>query len=83
MAVIARFAMKLGIAGLLVGSMIAVTAPATTVRAEPAGDDTVIGFLARGVGNGHGRGASQWGMNGRAKAGQNWQQILDTYYGGT
>jgi peptidoglycan hydrolase-like protein with peptidoglycan-binding domain len=81
--VIARLATKLGIAGLLLGSMIVVAAPAATVRAEPAGDDTVIGFLARGVGNGHGRGASQWGMNGRAKAGQNWHQILDTYYGGT
>jgi peptidoglycan hydrolase-like protein with peptidoglycan-binding domain len=81
--VIARLAMKLGIAGLLLGSTMVVAAPAPTVRAEPAGDDTVIAFLARGVGNGHGRGASQWGMNGRAKAGQGWQQILDTYYGGT
>ena len=40
--------------------------------------------MARGVGNGHGRGLSQWGAFGRAvNGGQSWQQILDAYYGGT
>jgi hypothetical protein len=44
----------------------------------------VVAFLARGVGNGHGRGLSQWGAFGRAvNGGQSWQEILDAYYGGT
>ncbi|MAT07136.1 MAG: hypothetical protein CL424_19045, partial [Acidimicrobiaceae bacterium] len=67
--------------GLVAGAAVAV--PTTTVQAEPAGDDTVIAFLARGVGFGHGRGMSQWGAYGRAQDGQSWQQILDHYYGGT
>ena len=37
-----------------------------------------------GVGNGHGRGMSQWGAYGWAvDQGWNWVQILDHYYGGT
>jgi peptidoglycan hydrolase-like protein with peptidoglycan-binding domain len=59
-------------------------APAAPAAAAPAGDDEVVAFLVRGVGNGHGRGMSQWGAYGRAvNGGQTWQQILDTYYGGT
>ena len=54
-----------------------------TVDAAPAGDDEVIAFEVRGVGNGHGRGLSQWGAYGRALAGQSWQEILGAYYGGT
>jgi peptidoglycan hydrolase-like protein with peptidoglycan-binding domain len=57
--------------------------PASTVEAAPAGDEAVVAFLVRGVGNGHGRGLSQWGAYGRALAGQTWQQILAAYYGGT
>mgnify|MGYP006205110145 CR=1 FL=1 len=54
------------------------------MAAAPAGDGEVVAFLVRGVGNGHGRGLSQWGTFGRAvNGGQTWQQILDTYYGGT
>ena len=54
------------------------------VSAAPAGDGQVVAFVARGVGNGHGRGLSQWGAYGRAvDGGQTWSQILDTYYGGT
>src|SRR5690606_26180020 len=53
-------------------------------RAAPPGDEEVIAFVVRGVGNGHGRGMSQWGAYGRAvNGGQTWQQILDAYYGGT
>lgn len=37
----------------------------------------------RGHGNGHGRGLSQWGAQGRALAGQSLQQILGFYYPGT
>ncbi|MDJ0771290.1 MAG: SpoIID/LytB domain-containing protein, partial [Ilumatobacter sp.] len=58
-------------------------ASADRVEAAPAGDDEVVAFVVNGVGNGHGRGLSQWGTYGRALAGQSWQQILDTYYGGT
>ncbi|MEY2959758.1 MAG: hypothetical protein RLZZ01_2326 [Actinomycetota bacterium] len=53
------------------------------VVAAPPGDDAVVAFVVRGVGNGHGRGMSQWGAYGRAVAGQSWQQILGAYYGGT
>jgi Stage II sporulation protein/Putative peptidoglycan binding domain len=68
------------IATLLVSAVIALAGPA---RAAPAGDQEVVAFLVRGVGNGHGRGMSQWGAYGRAVDGQTWQQILDAYYGGT
>ena len=67
--------------GVVAGAALAV--PNTTAHAEPAGDDTVIAFLARGVGYGHGRGMSQWGAYGRASAGKTYTQILDHYYGGT
>ena len=67
--------------GLVVGAAVAV--PSSTVQAAPAGDDSVVAFLARGVGFGHGRGMSQWGAYGRAQAGQSWEQILAHYYGGT
>ena len=67
--------------GLVAGAAVAV--PSSTARAEPSGDDTVIAFLARGVGFGHGRGMSQWGAYGRAMAGHDYDEILDHYYGGT
>ncbi len=58
--------------------------PAGPVSAAPAGNDQVVAFVVRGVGNGHGRGLSQWGAYGRAvNGGQSWQTILDAYYGGT
>jgi len=67
---------------MLVG-LFDVVAPAR-VSAAPAGDDQVVAFEVRGVGNGHGRGMSQWGAFGRAvDGGQTWEQILDEYYGGT
>src|SRR5262245_44511989 len=54
------------------------------VHAAPPGNGQVVAYVARGVGNGHGRGLSQWGAYGRAvNGGQSWQQILDAYYGGT
>lgn len=67
--------------GLVAGAAVAV--PSTAAQAEPSGDDTVIAFLARGVGFGHGRGMSQWGAYGRAQAGHDYTEILDHYYGGT
>ncbi|HET8624787.1 MAG TPA: SpoIID/LytB domain-containing protein [Gemmatimonadales bacterium] len=39
--------------------------------------------VAQGGGNGHGVGLCQWGAVGRARAGQNYQQILAAYYGGS
>jgi len=62
---------------------LAVTQAAVT-QAAPPGTGQIVGYVARGVGNGHGRGLSQWGAYGRAvNGGQSWQQILDAYYGGT
>jgi hypothetical protein len=59
-------------------------APASVSHAAPPGTGEIVAYVARGVGNGHGRGLSQWGAFGRAvNGGQSWQQILDTYYGGT
>ena len=79
-----RRGLVLVVAAMLVsfGALVAppVAAPA---HAAPAGDDSVVAFLVRGVGNGHGRGMSQWGSFGRALAGETWQEILTTYYGGT
>ncbi|HWL42881.1 MAG TPA: SpoIID/LytB domain-containing protein [Ilumatobacter sp.] len=51
--------------------------------AAPAGDDAVVAFVVNGVGNGHGRGLSQWGSYGRALDGQSYTDILAAYYGGT
>jgi len=62
---------------------LAVLAAAPT-EAAPPGSGQIVAYVARGVGNGHGRGLSQWGAFGRAvNGGQSWQQILDAYYGGT
>ncbi|HZB39452.1 MAG TPA: SpoIID/LytB domain-containing protein, partial [Ilumatobacter sp.] len=59
-------------------------APASVSHAAPPGIGEIVAYVARGVGNGHGRGLSQWGAFGRAvNGGQSWQQILDTYYAGT
>jgi stage II sporulation protein D len=41
------------------------------------------GFLFTGGGYGHGVGLSQYGCRGRARAGQNYRQILAAYYPGT
>ena len=64
------------------GALVAPTVDAP-VEAAPAGDDSIVAFRVDGVGNGHGRGMSQWGSFGRALAGQSWQEILAAYYGGT
>lgn len=69
-------ALALAVAGLPV----AAGAPAV---AAPPGDDAVVAFVVNGVGNGHGRGLSQWGSYGRALAGQDYREILAAYYGGT
>lgn len=51
--------------------------------AEAAADD-IIAIVIDGVGNGHGRGMSQWGAYGYAvDHGWDWQRILAHYYGGT
>ncbi len=49
-----------------------------------AGPSDVIAIVVDGVGNGHGRGMSQWGAYGWAvDHGWSSAQILDHYYGGT
>lgn len=43
----------------------------------------VTSFTVNGRGYGHGIGMCQWGAIGRARAGQNYRTILETYYPGT
>jgi stage II sporulation protein D len=43
----------------------------------------VSSFTVSGRGYGHGIGMCQWGAIGRARAGQNYRTILETYYPGT
>ena len=43
----------------------------------------VSAFTVNGRGYGHGIGMCQWGAIGRARAGQNYRTILETYYPGT
>jgi stage II sporulation protein D (peptidoglycan lytic transglycosylase) len=43
----------------------------------------VVKVTAAGAGSGHGVGMCQWGAVGRARAGQDYAQILATYYPGT
>jgi Stage II sporulation protein len=58
--------------------------PAAAPVAHAAPQDEIVAVVVDGVGNGHGRGLSQWGSFGRAvNAGQGWQDILGAYYGGT
>jgi stage II sporulation protein D len=43
----------------------------------------VSGLTVNGRGYGHGIGMCQWGAIGRARAGQDFRTILETYYPGT
>jgi stage II sporulation protein D len=43
----------------------------------------VSSLTINGRGYGHGIGMCQWGAIGRARAGQNYRTILETYYPGT
>ena len=66
----------------MVGLTLVPTPGAPTATA--ATPDDIIAVVVDGVGNGHGRGMSQWGAYGWAvDQGWNWVQILDHYYGGT
>ena len=53
------------------------------IRDEPVRGGTVEGLTLAGRGNGHGVGMCQWGAIGRARAGQDYRTILQTYYPGT
>src|SRR5574341_445798 len=48
-----------------------------------AGTGEVTRLVALGAGAGHGVGLCQWGAIGRARAGQEYRRILETYYEGT
>ena len=52
-------------------------------RAEPIKTASAATFFFSGRGYGHGIGMCQWGAIGRARAGQNYRTILETYYPGT
>jgi peptidoglycan hydrolase-like amidase len=72
------------VAAAVVAAATAVGVPASTPKVAAAPADEIVAVVVDGVGNGHGRGLSQWGAYGRAvNAGQTWQQIIATYYGGT
>ncbi len=59
--------------------------PSTYFSAAATGGDDgrVLRLVLRGRGNGHGVGMCQWGAIGRARAGQDFRHILQTYYPGT
>lgn len=50
---------------------------------EQKSDGEVSSLVINGRGYGHGIGMCQWGAIGRARAGQNYRTILETYYPGT
>ncbi len=73
--VLVILAAALGLAVPVVG------APASPASAAPT---DIVAVIVDGVGNGHGRGMSQWGAYGWAvDQGKDWRWILDHYYGGT
>jgi stage II sporulation protein D (peptidoglycan lytic transglycosylase) len=47
------------------------------------GAGRVTRLVAAGAGSGHGVGLCQWGAIGRARAGRQFREILETYYPGT
>lgn len=56
---------------------------AFTATVTDGDDGRVLRLVLRGRGNGHGVGMCQWGAIGRARAGQDFRRILQTYYPGT
>ncbi|GAC1683417.1 MAG: hypothetical protein NVS9B3_01330 [Gemmatimonadaceae bacterium] len=63
------------------GAMLPSTYFSLTVERAPDRTVTSLHFVGRG--NGHGVGMCQWGAMGRARAGQGYRTILQTYYPGT
>jgi stage II sporulation protein D len=53
------------------------------IEDEPTSSNGIERLTLRGRGNGHGVGMCQWGAIGRARAGQDYRTILQTYYPGT
>ena len=54
-----------------------------SLETDRAADGALRTLTARGGGYGHGIGMCQWGAIGRARAGQDFREILRTYYPGT
>jgi stage II sporulation protein D len=54
-----------------------------SIESERGGDGALRALTATGGGYGHGIGMCQWGAIGRARAGQDFRDILRTYYPGT
>ncbi len=54
-----------------------------SARSVRAANGDLVRVIFTGRGNGHGVGMCQWGAIGRARAGQSWESILQTYYPGT
>jgi stage II sporulation protein D len=54
-----------------------------SVATAPAPDGSLARLTLHGMGYGHGVGMCQWGAIGRARAGQDFREILRAYYPGT
>ena len=54
-----------------------------TAESTPDANGEIAQLVLRGGGYGHGIGMCQFGAIGRARAGQDYQTILTTYYPGT
>jgi stage II sporulation protein D len=54
-----------------------------SVATAPAPDGSLARLTLHGMGYGHGVGMCQWGAIGRARAGQDFREILQAYYPGT
>ncbi len=54
-----------------------------SVEEADGADGRLASLTLRGRGYGHGIGMCQWGAIGRARAGQDFRTILETYYPGT
>ena len=75
------------VAAAIAATLSIVLGPVLTPRevaAAPGDANEIVAVVVDGVGNGHGRGLSQWGSYGWAvNEGKDWEWILDHYYGGT
>jgi stage II sporulation protein D len=68
---------------LAVLTLLAALTAATATTSGSAAPAPLTAFVLSGGGFGHGVGMSQWGAYGQAKAGRDYQQILEHYYRGT
>ncbi len=79
-----RRSARILLAGATACTAFAIVSDAGPEPVADAAPDDIVAIVIDGVGNGHGRGMSQWGAYGYAvDHGWDWNQILAHYYGGT